>query len=101
MPSPRQLKQFINRNKAAIEEYNTENNTTIEIRQIKYLNNILEQNHRSIKRIVRPVLGFKGFYSARVTLRGIELVRMIRKGQMENMNNCAQSPAETFYSLAA
>ncbi len=65
------------------------------------MNNIVEQDHRFIKRITRPMLGFKDFYSASVTLRGIELVRMIRKGQMENRNNSIQTPAEIFYSLAA
>ena len=88
-------------NKAAIEAYNKENNTDIEIRQVKYLNNIVEQDHRFIKRITRPMLGFKEFYSASVTLRGIELVRMIRKGQMENQNNSVQTPAEIFCSLDA
>ena len=88
-------------NKAAIEDYNSENNTEIEIRQIKYLNNIVEQDHRSIKRIVRPMLGFKEFHSASVTLSGIELVRMIRKGQLKNQNDLRQTPAEIFYSLAA
>jgi len=88
-------------NKVAIEEYNAENKTDIDIRQIKYLNNIVEQDHRFIKRITRPMLGFKEFYAASVTLRVIELVRMIRKGQMENRNNCGQTPAEIFYSLAA
>jgi putative transposase len=87
-------------NTAAIKEYNAENDTSIEIRQVKYLNNIVEQDHRSIKRITRPMLGFKGFYSASITLRGIELVRMIRKGQMKNKNS-AQNPAEIIYSLAA
>ncbi len=46
------------------------------------------------------MLGFKEFHSASVTLRGIELVRMIQKGQMENQNNYGQSTAEIFYSLA-
>jgi len=87
-------------NTAAIKEYNAENDTSIEIRQVKYLNNIVEQDHRFIKRITRPMLGFKEFHSASVTLRGIELVRMIRKGQMKNQN-VAQNPAEIFYSLAA
>jgi len=45
-------------NKDAIEEYNAENTTDIEIRQIKYLNNVVEQDHRFIKRITRPMLGF-------------------------------------------
>ena len=87
-------------NTAAIKEYNVENDTSIEIRQVKYLNNIVEQDHRFIKRITRPMLGFKEFHSASVTLRGIELVRMIRKCQMKNQN-VAQNPAVIFYSLAA
>jgi transposase-like protein len=88
-------------NKAAIKDYNVENNTEIEIRQIKYLNNLVEQDHRGIKRIVRPMLGFKEFHSAGVTLGGIELVRMIQKGQMENQDHLRQTTAEIFYSLAA
>ncbi len=60
----------------------------------------LPDDHRSIKRITRPMLGFKEFYSASITLRGIELVRMIRKGQMINQND-AQNLAKIFYSLAA
>ena len=88
-------------NKAAIAEYNAEHKTSIEIRQVKYLNNIVEQDHRGIKRIIRPMLGFKEFFSASVTLRGIELVRMIRKGQLKTQNKFIQNPAEIFYSLAA
>ncbi len=88
-------------NNAAIKAYNAENNTDIEIRQVKYLNNIVEQDHRAIKWITRPMLGFKEFYSASVTLRGIELVRMIRKGQLRNQSDLGQYPAEIFYSLAA
>ncbi len=87
--------------KAALEEYNAENNTSIEIRQVKYVNNIVEQDYRGTKRIVRPMLNFKEFYSASVTLGGIELVRMIRKGQLKNQKNIGQNPAEIFYSLAA
>ncbi len=88
-------------NKAAIKAYNAENNTEIEIRQVKYLNNVVEQDHRFIKRITKPMLGFKDFYSASVTLSGIELVRMIRKGQMKDQDHYGQNPAEIFYSLAA
>ena len=54
----------------------------IEIRQVKYLNNILEQGHRFIKRITRPMMGFKAFNSAAATIAGIEAVHMIRKGQI-------------------
>jgi len=46
----------------------------IHIRQIKYLNNIVEQDHRGIKRIVKPMMGFKAFYSAQATIAGIELI---------------------------
>lgn len=54
----------------------------IDIRQIKYLNNIIEQDHRFIKRITRPMLGFKAFHSASATLERIEVAHMIRKGQL-------------------
>jgi putative transposase len=53
----------------------------IKILQVKYLNNILEQDHRFIKRITRPMLGFKAFHSAAATLVGIETAHMIRKRQ--------------------
>jgi transposase, IS6 family len=56
------------------------------IRQIKYLNNILEQDHRSIKRIVNPMLGFQSFRSANKTLKGIEAMNMIKKRQVNNLN---------------
>ncbi len=53
----------------------------IHIRQIKYLNNIIEKDHRGIKEITNPMMGFKDFHSAEATLAGIELCRMIKKGQ--------------------
>ncbi len=56
------------------------------IRQIKYLNNIIEQDHRSIKRIVNPMLGFQSFRSANKTLKGIEAINMIKKGQVNDLN---------------
>jgi len=74
---------------------------TIEIRQIKYLNNIVEQDHRAIKRIVQPMLGFKSFNSARRTLCGIELMHMLKKGQMRSANTQELAAAEQFYLLAA
>jgi len=58
----------------------------IGIRQIKYLNNIIEQDHRSIKRIVNPMLGFQSFRSANKTLKGIEAMNMIKKRQVNNLN---------------
>ena len=52
----------------------------IEILQVKYLNNFVEQDHRFIKKITRPMLGFKAFHSASATIAGIETAHMIRKG---------------------
>ena len=57
-------------------------NEKIKIRQIKYLNNIVEQDHRFIKKRTKPTLGFKCFHAARATIAGIESVRMIQKGQI-------------------
>ena len=59
----------------------------ITVRQIKYLNNIIEQDHRHIKRVTKPMLGFKSFASAKATIAGIELHHMLKKGQMENSAN--------------
>jgi putative transposase len=70
----------------------------IEIRRIKYLNNIVEQDHRAVKRLVRPMLGFKSFRSAVATIAGIELMHMIHKGQLRTTGELR--PAQQFYSLA-
>lgn len=53
----------------------------IKILQVKYLNNILEQNHRFIKRITAPMLGYNAFHSAAATFVGIKAAHMIRKDQ--------------------
>jgi transposase-like protein len=52
------------------------------LRQVKFLNNIVEQDHRRIKRLVRPGLGFKTFVTASRTIAGYEIMAMIRKGQV-------------------
>jgi putative transposase len=88
-------------NTAALEVLQEETGHAFEIRQSKYLNNLIEQDHRAIKRIVRPMLGFKSFRSARTTLQGIELMHMIKKGQIASDNNQNLSAAGQFYSLAA
>ena len=87
-------------NEAAIKSYNEEHGTAIEIRKIKYLNNIVEQDHRGIKRVTRPMLGFKSFDAAQGTLIGIELMHMIKKKQMV-IEAEGLTAAEQFYSLAA
>jgi len=71
-------------NKSALDFLNEELETKSQyvIRQIKYLNNIIEQDHRFIKKRTKPMLGFKNFHSAQATLTGIENIRMIKKGQI-------------------
>ncbi|WP_242043250.1 IS6 family transposase [Leptolyngbya sp. FACHB-671] len=56
-----------------------------ELRQSKYLNNIVEQDHRTIKRIVEPMMGFQSFNTARRTLSGIEAMNVIREGQVKGI----------------
>ena len=87
-------------NAAGIKMYNERNGTKIEIRQCKYLNNIVEQGHRFVKWIVRPMQGFKNFNNARVTLAGIEILQMIKKGQMFSESPENKTVAQQFYSLA-
>ena len=58
----------------------------VEILQIKYLNNLIEQDHRFIKKITKPMMGFKAFHSAKATIDGIETAHMIRKGQLSEEN---------------
>ncbi|WP_394364353.1 IS6 family transposase [Flavobacterium aquidurense] len=69
-------------NTAAIKVYNKRSFSKIKIRQCKYLNNIVEQDHRFIKWRIKNGLGFKSFESARLTLSGIEVVHMLGKNQM-------------------
>lgn len=69
-------------NTAAIEAYNEEAGTNIEIRQCKYLNNIVEQDHRFVKQKMRVALGLRAFHSAHATMQGVEVVRMILKRQV-------------------
>lgn len=61
----------------------------VELRQNKYLNNIVEQDHRGIKRLVKPGMGFKSFNTARRTLRGYEIMNMMRKGQIKGVEKGA------------
>ena len=63
--------------------------------------NIVVQEHRAIKRIVRLMLGFKSFWCAARTIAGIETMHVIRKGQFDCPEDKAMSAADQFYSLAA
>jgi putative transposase len=69
-------------NEAAIKRYNEEHGTAIAIRQVKYLNNVVEQDQRAVKWVTRSMLGFQSFAAAQDTLVGIELMHMIKKRQM-------------------
>jgi putative transposase len=88
-------------NLAGLEQINQglPENQQIAVRQVKYLNNPIEQDHRGIKRIVKPMLGFKNWFCAAATLAGIELCHMLRKGQ--HILEGALSTWEQFYALAA
>jgi transposase, IS6 family len=56
-----------------------------ELRQVKYLNNMIEQDHRFIKRLTKPGMGFFSFETAWRTLQGFEIMNMIRKGQVQGV----------------
>ena len=87
-------------NKAAMDEINARGETPIIVRQVKYLNNIVEQDHRAVKRVTKPMLNFKSFRSAKCVLTGIELMHMIRKGQLLLQGCIKLSFADQFYALA-
>src|SRR5215203_4629015 len=88
-------------NTAAITHYNQVHQTAIVIRQSKYLNNLVEQDHRAVKRLTYPMLGFKSFWAACCTIAGIEVMHAIRKGQLATPGDSSPLPVEQFYALAA
>jgi transposase-like protein len=57
----------------------------VELRQVKYLNNLIEQDHRFIKRLTKPGMGFFSFETAWRTLQGYEMMNMLRKGQVQGV----------------
>ena len=87
---------------AAMRNDNQGHGTAIAIRQVKYLNNMVEQDHRAVKRVTRPMLGFKAFDAAQRPLAGLELMHMLQKKQLvveAGAEGC--TAAEQFYALAA
>ena len=66
------------------------------LRQVKYLNNIVEQDHRYVKRLTRSGLGFGGFWTARRTLSGYKAMAMLRKGQVRSISGHDISAQATF-----
>ncbi len=85
----------------AIKELNEEKRMPegIQIRQVRYLNNIVEQDHRFIKKRVRSMLGFKSYKTATYILSGIEAMHMIKKGQVHQGVKSAQNEVEFIHKL--
>lgn len=77
----------------------------VELRQNKYLNNILEQDHKESKRLVKPGMGFGSFNTARSTIKGSEIINMLRQGQIKNVRKGAVTQRVKFinhiFGLAA
>jgi hypothetical protein len=87
-------------NKAAIEAINAGRDVPIVVRQVIYLNSIVEQDHRAVKRMTRPMFNFKSLRGAASVLAGGELMHMIRKVQFAIDGADAMSFADQFYALA-
>ena len=87
-------------NTAAVNSIVADSGIDLELRQSKYLNNLVEQDHRGIKRRTRPMLGFKQFHCAAKLIAGIETMHMIKKGQLDCPDGQVASAADQFYSLA-
>ena len=85
---------------AAIKAHNKESHSRVHLRRVKYLNNIVEQDHRPVKGKMKAMMGFKTFRTARITIGGIEFVHMLRKGQMRSPDGKKVSWVEQFFSLA-
>jgi putative transposase len=86
----------------SVKSYNAEHGTALVIRKVKYLNNIVEQDHRAVKWVTRPMLGVKAFEAAQATLVGIELMHMIKKKQqVAAVEAESLTAAEQFYALAS
>jgi putative transposase len=85
-------------NKEGIKTFNKRNFKNVKWRQCKYLNNIVEQDHRNVKRRITTTTGFKDFESAQRTLAGIEIINIIRKNQIKESK---PTTFKTFCTLAA
>ena len=87
-------------NTAAVRGLVADGSLSIKLRRSKYLNNVVVQDHRAVKRRTRPMLGFKSFGSAVKIIARIETMHMIKKGQLRCPGGLAFSAAAYFYSLA-
>jgi putative transposase len=87
-------------NTAAVSGLIDDSGLDIELRQSKYFNNPVEQDHRAVKRRIRPMMEFKDFESARVLIASIETMHMTKKGQLSCSTGLVVSDADHFYSHA-
>jgi transposase-like protein len=87
-------------NNATIRSINDNADLDIELRQSKYLDNMIEQDHRAVKRVTAPILGSKSFWSAQKLIAGIETMPLVKKGQLNCPNAQSMSAADQFYNLA-
>jgi putative transposase len=88
-------------NMAAITHYNQMHKTAIVIRHCKYLNHIVEQDHRAVKRLTRPLPEFRSLWAARCTTAGREVMHALRQGQLATTGTLSQTPTGQCYALAA
>jgi transposase-like protein len=86
---------------AAVRSYNTAHVTSIGSRQVKSRHHSLEQDHRAVKCVTRPRLGFQSCEAAPSTLGGLELMHLLHKGQREDGVEPGRTTAEQFYALAS
>ena len=87
-------------NTAAIRSVNSDGCVDVELRQSKYLNNMVDPNRRAVKRITDPMLGFKSFWSTQKLIAGIETMHIVKKGRLHRPNGQPMSVADQFYGLA-
>ena len=87
-------------NTAGIESVKADAYVDILMRQNKYLNNLVEQDHRAVKRVTGPMFGFESFWRAQKLICGIETMHMIKKGQINCPDGSTVSAADQFCSLA-
>ncbi|EJV55939.1 hypothetical protein IEM_05403 [Bacillus cereus BAG6O-2] len=71
----------------------------IQLRHVRYLNNIVEQDHRFIKKRVRSMLGFKSYKTATSILSGVEAMPIIKKGQIDLQNQSVQNQKEFIHRV--
>ena len=85
----------------AIQELKKEKKTPagIQIRQVKYLNNIVEQDHLFIKKRVRYMLGLKSFHTVQFIISGIETMYIVKKGQFVSQNKSVQNQVRFIHQL--